>query len=267
MSATSLFIVINLFWASFAAGHLHLPTVDLGYSVYRATALNVRICSGIGFEKFIWTHANQDTGAYYNFSNIRYAAPPVGRLRFADPAPPLVDRAVQNGSVGNVCIQSAPGYFGGAVKGLGELINSFPQAVASQMPSEDCLFLDVIAPIRLFDGAGSNTSSLAPVLVNIYGGGFSLGDKNTNYDPQGLLQQSRNGIIYVSMNYRVSNIPSFPQALNFDMDNSSVPLASWVGWSLRLKTPPLLMLDCSIRGSRLNGSRRTSTCLVEMRNE
>lgn len=153
-------------------------------------------------------HADQESGAYYNFSNIRYAAPPVGKLRFADPAPPLVERTVQDGSVGNVCIQSSPGYFGGAVEGLGDLINSFPQGISSQLASEDCLFLDVMAPIQLFDGARSNTLGLAPVLVNIYGGGFSLGDKRTNYDPQGLLQQSRNGIIYVSINYRVRNARS-----------------------------------------------------------
>ncbi|KAH0267037.1 hypothetical protein KCU71_g19646, partial [Aureobasidium melanogenum] len=46
-----------------------LPIVDLGYARQQASAFNV-------------------TGGYYNFSNIRYAAPPVGDLRFAAPQAP-----------------------------------------------------------------------------------------------------------------------------------------------------------------------------------
>jgi hypothetical protein len=38
----------------------------------------------------------QDTGNFYNFSNIRYAAPPVGNLRFAPPQAPAENRAAVN---------------------------------------------------------------------------------------------------------------------------------------------------------------------------
>lgn len=234
MSATLGFILLGLLGLSSAAGKL--PTVDLGYSVYRATALNVCLEATQSLGKLKITHAVQETGAYYNFSNIRYAAPPIGKLRFADPAPPLFQQTVQDGSVGYICFQSAPGYFGGAVGGLGDLIRSFPVDVSSQKPSEDCLFLDVMAPVKLFNAAHSTPSRLAPVLVNIHGGGFALGDKRTNYDPQGLLQQSRNGIVYVSMNYRVRYTRPSSPSLGLDMSRSSVLSASWADSSPRRRT-------------------------------
>jgi hypothetical protein len=38
----------------------------------------------------------QATGNFYNFSNIRYAAPPVGNLRFAPPQAPAQNRSSIN---------------------------------------------------------------------------------------------------------------------------------------------------------------------------
>ena len=43
----------------------------------------------------------------YIFRNIRYAAPPVGELRWAKPAPPPVNATLQDGSYGPKCVQSA----------------------------------------------------------------------------------------------------------------------------------------------------------------
>ena len=73
--------------------------------------------------------------------------------------------------------------------------------------SEDCLYLDVVVPERVFaNGAGSSRNGkLAPVMVNIHGGGFFIGDKATLYPPQGLLASSDNEMIFVTMNYRVSS--------------------------------------------------------------
>lgn len=62
-----------------------------------------------------------------------------------------------------------------------------------------------MAPKKIFDRA-QNKTSLAPVLVWIYGGGYTTGDK-TKYDPTGLIQRSGengDGVVYVALNYRVS---------------------------------------------------------------
>lgn len=80
--------------------------------------------------------------------------------------------------------------------------------------SEDCLFLDVFVPEDVLNNAGKGNG--APVLVWIYGGGYTLGDKNNN--PAGLLAASGDvsdgEVIYVAMNYRLGALgwsvgPSF----------------------------------------------------------
>lgn len=126
----------------------------------------------------------QDTGIpYYNFSNIRYAAPPVGNLRFAAPIPPqTVNRTVNDGQQSVICPQANPGNFKCCaytilvelisaawelieedfLEGvpLSVLINQTTAAanlsLASIPPpdpstSEDCLFLDVFVPKSIFD--------------------------------------------------------------------------------------------------------------------
>ena len=70
----------------------HLPVVDLGYELQRASSYN-------------------HTGQFYNFSNIRYAAPPVGNLRFSAPQPPKKNRAhVQTGAGERICPQALPNW-------------------------------------------------------------------------------------------------------------------------------------------------------------
>ncbi|KAG8530649.1 uncharacterized protein KY384_004004 [Bacidia gigantensis] len=193
----------------------NLPTVNLGYSTYRATALNA-------------------TGAYYNFSNIRYAAPPLGDLRWAAPKPPVDAAGVQDGSVGYICSQSIPTWFGAAIGGLGPLLQSFPADSSSQQQSEDCLFLDVMAPTQVFKSAGSKTPKLVPVMFNIHGGGYFLGDKRTNYDPQGLLRQAQGGMIYVSPNYRLGAF-GFLSGLQPSAANTTTPNAGLLDQRMALK--------------------------------
>lgn len=93
-------------------------------------------------------------------------------------------------------------------------ISSYPYVPQKQDPrtSEDCLFLDVVVPKKIFDRARSHgqqqarTKPLAPVLVWICGGGYVWGDKSI-MDPSGLVERSTitgDGVVYVAMNYRVS---------------------------------------------------------------
>lgn len=71
--------------------------------------------------------------------------------------------------------------------------------------TEDCLFLDVVVPKRIFDNAGQGSG--APVLVWFYGGGYTAGSKAGSGNPAGLIKRSTNkmatGVIYVSLNYRL----------------------------------------------------------------
>ncbi|KAG9961871.1 carboxylesterase family protein-like protein, partial [Aureobasidium melanogenum] len=180
-----------------------LPIVDLGYARQQASSFNV-------------------TGGYYNFSNIRYAAPPVGDLRFAAPQAPAVNRSeVQTGSVNRICPQANPAWDAIAAQWIPEYLldnktsfsmsdfnlstsnsNSSAATVTDPSETEDCLFLDVMVPEAIF-----NSNEQHPVLVWIYGGGYTAGSKSGSGDPAGLLKRSQmdnsSGVIYVALNYRL----------------------------------------------------------------
>ncbi|KAL8994183.1 MAG: hypothetical protein Q9169_005786 [Polycauliona sp. 2 TL-2023] len=186
-----------------------LPIVDLGYSLHQASSFN-------------------STGRTYNFSNIRYAEPPVGNLRFRAPVPPQgVNRSVDQGLVGRVCHQASPAWSLTAAEFVPAYLTGEPfntsaaedaveAAIASPGPvdpreTEDCLFLDVVVPEQIFNLAGDskNSESGAPVLVWIYGGGYTAGEK-TGYglfNPAGLIRASQitesEGVVYVALNYRL----------------------------------------------------------------
>lgn len=202
-----------------------LPVVDLGYELHRAIAFNQTGCAPHHRPAH---HAKlMCYSGYYNFSNIRYAAPPLGALRFTTPQPPAVNRSViQDGSVARVCPQGNPSWTLSAAQWLpgyitsGKLPNiteaqidatnaSYTTAQATtlnQATTEDCLFLDVMVPDKIFEERGKGYG--APVMVWIYGGGYTEGSKTGSGNPAGLLYRSEfngtnAGVIYVAMNYRL----------------------------------------------------------------
>jgi len=104
---------------------------------------------------------------------------------------------VQNGSQPRICPQSIPlwinvaqpflsAYFTGqslnyTAAQLAALIASYgpAQATAAVNASgvtEDCLFLDVMVPTSIYNNRGKGYG--APVLVWIYGGGYTVGSKD-----------------------------------------------------------------------------------------
>ncbi|KAL8702647.1 MAG: hypothetical protein Q9201_004172 [Fulgogasparrea decipioides] len=173
------------------------------------------------------TRAPKET---YNFSNIRYAEPPVGDLRFRAPVPPReINRSIDQGLVGRICPQATPAWQLIAQQFVPAYLAGKPfnasaaeasiaaAAAASPLPldprtTEDCLFLDVVVPERVFSQASNSTSNDtgAPVLVWIHGGGYTLGEKTGNgvYNSAGLIKASQvsgaEGVIYVALNYRAS---------------------------------------------------------------
>ncbi|KAG9806288.1 carboxylesterase family protein-like protein, partial [Aureobasidium melanogenum] len=80
--------------------------------------------------------------------------------------------------------------------------NSSAATVTDPSETEDCLFLDVMVPEAIF-----NSNEQHPVLVWIYGGGYTAGSKSGSGDPAGLLKRSQmdnsSGVIYVALNYRL----------------------------------------------------------------
>jgi carboxylesterase type B len=68
--------------------------------------------------------------------------------------------------------------------------------------------LDVPVPKAVFDNR-NNRKGLAPVMVWVYGGGFTFSYKGNDGDPSTIIEASQqsedsDGVIYVSFNYRVS---------------------------------------------------------------
>ncbi len=119
-------------------------------------------------------------GLVRSFKGIRYAAPPVGPLRWKPPQP-------------------APHWMG-----VQEALDFGPRAMQGPIyndmvfhdkgPSEDCLFLNIWMPDK-------PPANKLPVMVWIHGGGFVAGASSEPRQDGGNL--SKLGVIVVSFNYRM----------------------------------------------------------------
>ncbi|KAJ8007879.1 hypothetical protein DPEC_G00098760 [Dallia pectoralis] len=151
---------------------------------------------------FRGTHLSVPSGGHVRaFLGIPFAKPPIGKLRFHSPQPVEGWSGVQNFTrYRNSCFQpldtSLPGFQGT------EMWNPNTNL------SEDCLYLNIwTPPISNETQQGSSNSSspsfsLAPVLVWIYGGGFTSGTASLDIYDGRFLSQSE-GVVVVSMNYRL----------------------------------------------------------------
>ncbi|KAE9549262.1 hypothetical protein FO519_007527 [Halicephalobus sp. NKZ332] len=121
------------------------------------------------------------------FTGIPFAKPPVGDLRFEKPVPPDPwETPLVAKSFGEKCIQFLP------VPGV------------NTNASENCLFLNIARP--------SNRSSDPqgyPVLVWIYGGGFTGGSSQLYHNSDANERIVSRGIIFVSLNYRLGPLGFF----------------------------------------------------------
>ncbi|KAL7629725.1 hypothetical protein AAE478_001248 [Parahypoxylon ruwenzoriense] len=113
---------------------------------------------------------------------IRYAAPPVGELRWQSPRPPLWDNRRITPAVDQPPLCPQTGAFG------------VPKAYGfnSGLGDEDCLYLNVYA--------APNASNL-PVLVWIHGGGHSV--FGARYEPSVWMNTNDNGFVAVEIQYRL----------------------------------------------------------------
>ncbi|KAI0600837.1 Alpha/Beta hydrolase protein [Biscogniauxia sp. FL1348] len=133
--------------------------VNLGYAQYQGS--------------FVGTNAS-----VAQYLGIRYAAPPVGDLRFRAP----VEMGQRSGD------QDA-NQFGPICLGI-----SVPYPTTGQ--SEDCLYANVWAP------ANATLDSKLPVWLFIQGGGYTV-NANANWNGTALVERSGGNIVLVNFNYRV----------------------------------------------------------------
>ncbi len=112
------------------------------------------------------------------YRGIPFAAPPVGPLRWRPPQAPAPWAGVRKADrFAPICMQERPWWTGG-----------------NTQLSEDCLYLNIWTPAR-------SPSAALPVMVWIYGGGFSSGSASMPiFDGERL---ARHGVVVVSIAYRV----------------------------------------------------------------
>lgn len=121
------------------------------------------------------------------YRGIPYAAPPVGKLRWAPPQPASHWQEIRKGDeFGARCYQN-PVYNDMIFRDKG--------------PSEDCLFLNVWTP------SNSKPGARLPVFFWLHGGGYESGSGDEpRYDGESFAAQ---GIVVVSINYRIGVLGYF----------------------------------------------------------
>lgn len=122
-------------------------------------------------------------GDVASFKGIRYAAAPVGELRWQPPrtAAPIATESDAT-AYGNDCMQTR-----------------LPWDQSTAQMSEDCLFLNVWTPAQ--------RSRLLPVMVWIHGGGYVTGSAAQRINDGTAL--ARRGVVVVSFNYRLGRFGFF----------------------------------------------------------
>ena len=131
------------------------------------------------------------------WEDIPYAMPPIDDLRWKAPKELFDNKKLIKPMDNNFCIQE-PSSFGGA------------SGNTSIVGSEDCLYLDIRAPVR------SEKNKLLPVMFWIHGGGNTSGLKDI-YDFSGMVKD--HNVIVISINYRLGPFGWFTHPSIQDLQN------------------------------------------------
>jgi para-nitrobenzyl esterase len=142
------------------------------------------------------------------YRDIPYAAAPVGPLRWAPPAPAPAWSGARDGTTNGVsCPQPMRA-------------DGRPNYGSANGPvSEDCLHLNVFAP----KPAAGKPVRGAPVMVWVHGAGNRFG-AGWIYDGQSF---ARDGVVYVSVNYRLGALGSFAHPVLTAAAKPGTPLANY----------------------------------------
>ena len=119
-----------------------------------------------------------------HFRGIPYAAPPLGKLRWQPPQPPLPWAGERDATAyGDYCMQA-----------FAELYNR------SGHMSESCLYLNVAVPLTALPARAK-----LPVMVWIHGGAYKAGQGNSPpMVPEALVSVSGGTVLCVTLNYRLN---------------------------------------------------------------
>jgi len=130
--------------------------LKLDYATYRG---HYNSTNEVAFGRVLmWSCYMLTSRQVYTFRNIRFASPPLGELRWQKPVPPPKSTEIQDRQEAIACTQPPSDEVrtvGGAIIGGG---------------SEDCLFLDLTIPQKVFQ----NPEVKVPVLIWVHGGYYSM---------------------------------------------------------------------------------------------
>ncbi|CAH1239405.1 CES4A [Branchiostoma lanceolatum] len=130
--------------------------------------------------------ADYSGAAVRTFLGVPFAKPPTGDLRFMPPVEPEPWDGVREATT-----------FGAACPQEGMYLPGFaePFYTADRDWSEDCLYMDVYAPVR-----SSGAEDPLAVMVYIHGGGWQVG---TGSNSNGTQLAAEQNVIVVTFNYRL----------------------------------------------------------------
>ncbi|KAF5336306.1 hypothetical protein D9758_014477 [Tetrapyrgos nigripes] len=177
MKLTVAFLLVSATLTTLASGvtsntESDAPIVDLGYASYQGSfdpSTNVT-----------------------NFLGVRYAAAPLGDLRFRAPQSPANVPGVQQANTEPPeCFQASSG-----LSPTNPFSNQTLAKRQGREQTEDCLFLNVAIP-----GSTIPTGEF-PVIVWIHGGGY-LGGDASDFHGSDLINEAKGGVVVVTIQYRL----------------------------------------------------------------
>ncbi|KAH7192829.1 Alpha/Beta hydrolase protein [Fusarium flagelliforme] len=140
---------------------------------------------------------NSTAPSVRQFLGVPYAEPPLKSLRFKPPRRKHSKASISATKYAPSCKQALS-------KAPTAYTEHMPQFLINGGDSEDCLYLNVYAPLK-------PTTKRLPVFIYIPGGGFTGGGSDSLYKiPDKWIQRTQSHIVVI-MNYRV-NVFGFPNA-------------------------------------------------------
>ncbi|KAK4230762.1 Alpha/Beta hydrolase protein [Podospora fimiseda] len=157
-------------------GKGHGPVPFGGMTTPAILRNNDTVAVDLGYTTYLGTRQHNGVNA---FLGMRYAAPPLGDLRWRAPVEPRHSGKVERADeFGPICLA------------LNNKNNN------DQSQREDCLFVNVWSP------TSAERQSKLPVWVFIQGGGYNA-NTNANWNGSEVVEKSGHNVVLVNFNYRV----------------------------------------------------------------